>query len=48
MPLSQRFGLYTYVRYDRLSGRVAASLIVVAGSADQLSGGLALTYRFGI
>ena len=48
VPLGQRFGLYTYVRYDRLSDHVAASPIVVAGSADQLSGGLALTYRFGI
>ena len=46
-PLSQRFGLYTYVRYDRLSDRVAASPIVVDGSANQFSGGLALTYRFG-
>lgn len=48
VPLSQRFGLYTYVRYDRLSDRVAASPIVVDGSTNQFSGGLALTYRFGI
>ena len=48
MPLSARFGLYTYVRYDRLADRVGASPIVVNGSADQLSGGMALTYRFGI
>ncbi len=48
LPLGQRFGLYSYVRYDRLTGRVAASPIVVSGSADQFSGGLALTYRFGI
>lgn len=48
MPLDAQFGLYTYLRYDRLTDRVGASPIVVGGSADQLSGGLALTYRFGI
>ncbi|MGB7656403.1 MAG: MipA/OmpV family protein [Novosphingobium sp.] len=48
MPLDAHFGLYTYLRYDRLTDRVAASPIVVGGSADQFSGGLALTYRFGI
>ena len=48
VPLGQRFGLYSYLRYDRLSDRIAASPIVMAGSADQFSGGLALTYRFGL
>jgi MipA family protein len=48
VPLGQRFGLFTYVRYDRLTNRVAASPIVLDGSADQFSGGVALTYRFGL
>lgn len=48
MPINTQFGLFTYVRYDRLADRVGVSPIVTSGSADQLSGGLALTYRFGI
>lgn len=48
LPLGQRLGLYGYAGYDRLSGEAAASPIVSVGSRDQLSGGLALTYRFGI
>lgn len=48
VPLTAHLGLYTYGRYDRLTDRVAASPIVQAGSADQLSGGVALTYRFGL
>lgn len=48
LPLDDRFGLYTYVRYDRMTDRVARSPIVLDGSADQFSAGVALTYRFGI
>ena len=46
--LSKRFGLYSYVKYDRLVGDAADSPVVRGfGSRDQLSGGLALTYTFG-
>lgn len=46
--LSKRWGIYTYAKYDRLVGDAARSPVVkVHGSADQLSGGLALTYTFG-
>lgn len=48
LPISRSVGLYGYAGYDRLTGRVADSPIVSAGSRDQLSGGLALTYRFGL
>lgn len=48
LPLGRTFGLYAYAGYDRLTGRAAVSPIVTTGSGDQLSGGLALTYRFGI
>lgn len=46
--LSKRFGLYSYAKYDRLTGDAADSPVVRGfGSRDQLSGGLALTYTFG-
>lgn len=46
LPLGRTFGLYSYLGYDRLTGDAAASPIVQAGSRDQYSAGLALTYRF--
>ncbi len=46
--LSPRWGIYTYAKYDRLTGDAAASpLVRVYGSRDQFSGGLALSYTFG-
>jgi outer membrane protein len=46
--LSERWGIYSYAKYDRLVGDAAESPIVrQLGSRDQLSGGLALTYTFG-
>lgn len=48
LPLGRVFGLYGYAGYDRLTRRAANSPVVTAGSPDQLSGGVALTYRFGI
>lgn len=46
--LSKRFGLYSYVKYDRLVGDAADSPVVGSfGSRHQFSGGLALTYTFG-
>lgn len=48
LPLGRVFGLYGYAGYDRLTRRAANSPVITAGSADQLSGGIALTYRFGI
>jgi outer membrane scaffolding protein for murein synthesis (MipA/OmpV family) len=43
-----RWGIITYVKYDRLTGDAADSPIVrVHGSRDQFSGGLALSYTFG-
>ncbi|HEX8513375.1 MAG TPA: MipA/OmpV family protein [Allosphingosinicella sp.] len=46
--LSERFGLYSYAKYDRLVGDAADSPVVRSfGSRNQLSGGLALTYTFG-
>lgn len=48
LPLGRVFGLYGYAGYDRLTGRAARSPIVMTGSSDQFSGGVALTYRFGI
>jgi outer membrane scaffolding protein for murein synthesis (MipA/OmpV family) len=46
--LSERWGIYSYAKYDRLVGDAARSPIVRQfGSRDQLSGGLALTYTFG-
>jgi outer membrane protein len=46
LPLGRTFGLYGYLGYDRLTGPAADSPIVAAGSRDQYSAGLALTYRF--
>lgn len=48
LPLGRTFGLYGYIGYDRLTGDAADSPIVRAGSRDQYSAGLALTYRFTI
>jgi outer membrane protein len=46
--LSDRWGIYTYARYDRLVDDAGRSPIVrTFGSRDQFSGGLALTYTFG-
>ena len=45
---SPRWGIQTYVKYDRLVGDAADSPVVTAlGSRDQFSGGLGLTYTFG-
>ena len=48
LPVGQRLGLFSYAGYDRLSGAAARSPIVKAGSQDQFSAGLALTYHFSI
>lgn len=46
--LSPRWGLYTYAKYDRLTGDAADSPIVLTyGSRDQFSFGAALSYTFG-
>lgn len=43
-----RWGVYSYVKYDRLVGDAGDSPIVRRlGSRDQFSGGLALSYTFG-
>ena len=43
--LGPRWGIYTYAKYDRLTGDAADSPVVLQfGSRDQFSGGLALTY----
>jgi outer membrane protein len=43
-----RWGIYSFVKYDRLVGDAADSPIVTAlGSRDQFSGGIALSYSFG-
>jgi len=47
-PLNRTVGLYGFAGYDRLTGKAADSPIVTAGSTDQFSGGIALTYRFGL
>jgi outer membrane scaffolding protein for murein synthesis (MipA/OmpV family) len=45
---SPRWGLYSYAKYDRLSGDAAKSPLVLGhGSRDQFSGGGGLTYPFG-
>lgn len=45
---SSRWGLSAYAKYDRLTGDPADSpVVLVLGSRDQFSGGLALTYTFG-
>jgi outer membrane protein len=44
-----RFGLFGYARYERLVGDAAKSPIVRdLGSRNQLSGGLGLSYTFGV
>ena len=44
---TQRWGIYSYARYDRLIGDAGDSpLVRQYGSRDQLSGGVALTYTF--
>ncbi|WP_431470062.1 MipA/OmpV family protein [Sphingosinithalassobacter sp. LHW66-3] len=46
--LSPRWGIYGYVRYDRLVGAAADSPLVRSyGSRDQFFGGATLTYSFG-
>ena len=43
------WGMFGYVKYDRLLGDAADSPVVAAyGSKDQLEGGVALTYTFGL
>jgi MipA family protein len=45
---SRRWGLSAYAKYDRLTGDAADSpIVLVYGSRDQFSGGVALTYTFG-
>lgn len=45
--LDERWGLYTYAAYDRLTGDAADSPIVAAfGSRDQFSGGIGISYSF--
>lgn len=45
--LSERWGIYSYARYDRLVDDAASSPVVLTyGSRDQYSGGIALTYTF--
>ena len=46
VPLGPALGLFGYAGYTRLVGPAARSPIVTAGSRDQLSAGLALTFRF--
>lgn len=46
--LSPRWGVYGFVRYDRLVGDAARSPFVRRdGSRNQLNGGIALSYTFG-
>lgn len=46
--LNRRWGVYTYGKYDRLTGDAGSSPIVrQLGSRDQFSGGIALSYTFG-
>lgn len=46
--VSQRWGLYSYGKYDRLVGDAARSPVVRSfGQRDQFSSGLAVTYTFG-
>ncbi|WP_294329726.1 MipA/OmpV family protein [uncultured Sphingomonas sp.] len=46
--LTPRWGLYSYLAYDRLTGDAARSPITQRlGSKNQFSGGLALSYTFG-
>ena len=46
--LGPRWGIYSFAKYDRLTGDAGDSPIVrQLGSRDQFSGGLALSYTFG-
>ena len=46
--ITPRWGVYGYVKYDRLTGDVADSPLVAGfGSKDQFSAGVALNYTFG-
>lgn len=48
VALNERWGLYGYAGYDRLTGDAADSPVTrTYGKRDQLSGGLALSYTFG-
>lgn len=46
VPLGSALGLFGYAGYSRLVGPAARSPIVAAGSRNQASAGLALTFRF--
>ena len=47
VELSPRVGLYSYAKYDRLTGDAGSSPVVrTLGSRHQLAGGLGLTYTF--
>lgn len=48
LPIDGSWGIFSYVGYDRLTGPAARSPIVKAGSKNQYSAGLALTYRFSL
>jgi outer membrane protein len=48
LPLGRTWGVYSFVGYDRLTGRAADSPVVAAGNPNQFSCGMALTYRFGL
>jgi outer membrane scaffolding protein for murein synthesis (MipA/OmpV family) len=46
--ITPRWGLYSYAKYDRLTGDAGRSPIVRRlGSRDQFSGGVGLSYTFG-
>jgi outer membrane protein len=46
--INARWGIYSYVKYDRLVADPGRSPVVRAfGTRDQLSGGIALSYTFG-
>ena len=46
---SPRWGLYSYAKYERLVGAAADSPVTeLFGSKDQVSGGVALSYTFGV
>jgi outer membrane protein len=46
--ISDRWGIYSYAKYDRLIGDAADSPVVLQlGTRNQFSGGLGLSYTFG-
>ncbi|TKD52819.1 MipA/OmpV family protein [Sphingomonas baiyangensis] len=46
--LTPRWGIYSYAKYDRLAGDAGRSPVTRAfGTANQISGGIALSYTFG-